>query len=163
MVHGVAKARCQLAPKNSQTTRHCSAQILCVHHHLNGQYVNLERATRSFSLPSLSSQPQASVPLGDGFQQSVLQDVNLEEATPLFSPVSSPSTPSRTYNRDEISLTQLLSNVSGCSHMQPTNPTLSTSPRLHLDVTLSQKLKTPTKERQHTICSLSLPSSPSTH
>ena len=69
--------------------------------------VNPERATRSFSLPSLPSQSQASIELGDGFQsnvrtQPVLQDVNLGVATPLYSPASSPSTPSRTYNREEI-------------------------------------------------------------
>ena len=67
--------------------------------------VNLEKTTRSFSLPSLSSQSQASVRLGDG---SVLQDVNLEVAMPLSSPVSSPSSmPSRAYNREEISFTLL--------------------------------------------------------
>ena len=69
--------------------------------------VNPERATRSFSLPSLPSQSQASIQLGDGFQsnvrtQPVLQDVNLGVATPLCSPASSPSTPPRTYNREEI-------------------------------------------------------------
>ena len=88
---------------------------------------------------------------------------NLQVAMPLSSPVSSPSTPSRTYNREEISLTQLLSNVSGCSHMQPTNPTHSTSPRVHFDVTLFQNLKTPIRERQHTTCSSFLTLHPSTN
>ncbi|KIJ91560.1 hypothetical protein K443DRAFT_478184 [Laccaria amethystina LaAM-08-1] len=54
--------------------------------------VDLERpTTRSFSLPSLSSQSQASV--RDDFQSDVrtqsVQDVNLEVAMPLSSPVSS--------------------------------------------------------------------------
>jgi signal recognition particle GTPase len=67
--------------------------------------VNHERATRSFSLPSLPSQSsQASG--REGFQSDVrtqpVKDVNLEVATPLSSAVSSPSTLSRTYNREEI-------------------------------------------------------------
>ena len=98
-------------------------------------------------------------------QESGLRDVNvnLEVAMPLSSPVLSPSTPSQTYNCEEISLTQLLSNVSGCSHMQPTNPTHSTSPRVHFHVTLSQNLKTLRRERQHTTCSSSLTLHPSTN
>jgi len=48
-------------------------------------------------------------------------------------------------------------------HTQPTNPTLSTSPRLHLDVTLSQNLKTRTRELQHTTCLSSLTLHPPTN
>jgi len=72
----------------------------------------------AFSLPSLSSQSQASV--REGFQSDVgtqpIQDVNLEVATPLSSPVSSPSTLSRTYNREEI---QFNNRLQSKQHVDP--------------------------------------------